>query len=199
MRQRGFTLIELLMVTAIIGVVSSGFILAISDDRANEVELREASVSEIVRAVRYARDESIRTAVPHGVRFEIYPEGDAEIPISVFRVEGSAEVPAMIQLAGIDHPLWGTPYEIRPCCKLKTVSTWPTVEPLNVAFGSDGVPLQLPSLSPYARLDECQKMGVAIAIGTQVGQEPADWIVVDPVTGRVSVYLHHETLEWCSA
>lgn len=62
----GYTLVELLITVTIIAVIAAIAVPAFSP--ANEKELEQVA-AEFAAAMRFARNESIRTAKPHGFRF----------------------------------------------------------------------------------------------------------------------------------
>ncbi len=64
--QAGYTLIELILVVAILALAAA--VAFPSGDAATEARARLAA-AEFAAAIRFARDESIRTGKPHGFRF----------------------------------------------------------------------------------------------------------------------------------
>lgn len=64
MSNRGFTLIELLMVVGILGIIALVVIPALQP---YDEENLDVAAQEVAAAIRFARDEAIRTGTLHGV------------------------------------------------------------------------------------------------------------------------------------
>ncbi len=62
--QRGFTLLEMLVVMFILGVIASVVLPEFSSRNSYKLEIASR---ELVNAIRFAREESIRTGNPHGI------------------------------------------------------------------------------------------------------------------------------------
>jgi len=78
-RQRGLTLAELIAVTLVLAITASAAVMngaSVDDGRV------QAAAAGVARAARFARDESLRTGVPHGVEFDA-----AANRVRVFRVD----------------------------------------------------------------------------------------------------------------
>lgn len=63
---QGFSLLELLIVITILGIVA---LVAIPYLVPTDTKKLEIAANEVVMALRYAKSQAIRTAKPHGVRF----------------------------------------------------------------------------------------------------------------------------------
>lgn len=64
----GFTLTEILIVVALLGIIAAVVVPGFSSNDKNIVNIAS---NEVVQAIRYARNESIRTNISYGVSFDI--------------------------------------------------------------------------------------------------------------------------------
>ena len=64
----GFTLPEILIVVFLIGIIAS---VVVPNFSSSDSKALDVSTNEVVQAIRYARNEAIRTNISHGVSFDI--------------------------------------------------------------------------------------------------------------------------------
>lgn len=92
---RGYSLTELLLVVAVIAVVAVVAVPSFTDIQVRRLQI---AASEVESALRFARHESIRTGIPHGVR---KPGGSNGF--SVFRMDIDQDPP--VEVHDVPHPL----------------------------------------------------------------------------------------------
>lgn len=92
---RGFSVTELLLVVAVIAVIAAMAVPSFTDIHVRRLE---AASSEVANALRHARNESIRTAIPHGVR-----KLSGQNVISVFRLDTGPNPP--VEVFDVSHPV----------------------------------------------------------------------------------------------
>ncbi len=80
-RQGGLTLIELVVVISVIAIIAAIAYPALPKDDSQELDMAAA---EFAAAIRFARNESMRTGEPHGFRFLVN-----QYRIRVFRADTS--------------------------------------------------------------------------------------------------------------
>ena len=95
LRQRGVTLVEMAVAVAVIGFVAS---VAVLNTGVSDVARVEAAQSLVARAVRFARDEALRTRQPYGVALT-----DGARQIRVFRVDPGVD--ASVAIFDVRDPL----------------------------------------------------------------------------------------------
>lgn len=99
--QQGLTLLELTAVVAVLGITALVVIPNLSSTNPQKLELAAQTVAE---AIRFARDESIRTATPYGI---VWP---TEKRIRVYRGDTDTNPPTPIY--DVYHPVSKQLYEI---------------------------------------------------------------------------------------
>lgn len=100
--ERGFNLVELLIVISILGIVAS---VAIPDLSTANVEKLKLATEEFSQAIRFARNEAIRTGEPHGFN----PQSGAK-RIRVFRADTSTSPWSSVY--DVYHPISKKLYDI---------------------------------------------------------------------------------------
>jgi prepilin-type N-terminal cleavage/methylation domain-containing protein len=91
----GFTIAEVLVVVIIIGVVA---VTALPTFSSRDTARLDLAAEEFADAIRFARSESIRTGVPHGVRVNEVQEF-----LKVFRLDMAPDPP--VKLFDVYHPV----------------------------------------------------------------------------------------------
>jgi Tfp pilus assembly protein FimT len=124
------------MVTLVVGMVA---VIALPAGT-NSLEARiDAAAGEVAAAVRFARDESIRTGVAHGVR-----QQTGSNQVQVFRIDGAG-----VLIFDIYQPvakqLWDIQFDTSPNYHgvvIDRTTDWRAVcnEGGNIAFRGDGTP-----------------------------------------------------------
>ncbi len=175
-QQGGYTLIEISLVLAIVGIVTA---VAIPSFNNNDPHKLEIAAEEIARAINFAREESRRTGISHGV--ETFASSEQ---LRVFRL------PSLFPVFDIRHPLNKKLYKIQ----LKTdpfvagvdmVSASFNYEssissPNYLRFNSQGMPIFTIPFNPtnFMLIDAT----ITLAYDNQ-----QKVISVAPMTGRVTV------------
>ena len=167
----GFTLIEALMTMFVIGLIAAIVLPATNDNRINRVD---AAAAEVAAAIRFARDESIRTGTPHGVRHQ----GGAN-RFRVFRLDGTG-TPVYDVYHPIVKQLWDLEFDASPHYAGISISRsvdWRGTCNVggNIAFRSDGTPF---CTDPITTLLDTGELTLEIA------EDDRD-VMVDGFTGRV--------------
>lgn len=101
--QTGYTLVELLIVISVLALIAAVTAPAFTVD--NEMHLQRAT-AEVVRALRFAQSEAIRSGKPYGV---IANTGDQSI--KVYRLDNSVNPPVVYY--DVRDPLTKQLYDIR--------------------------------------------------------------------------------------
>ena len=100
--ERGLSLTELLVVVAILGVVAA----VVVPSSATRVERPlDLAAQEVAEAFRFARNESLRLAAPHGVS-----EDTAAMSIRVFSLDEGVSPPSPV--FDVYHPVRKQPYDV---------------------------------------------------------------------------------------
>ncbi|MBT8132588.1 MAG: prepilin-type N-terminal cleavage/methylation domain-containing protein, partial [Gammaproteobacteria bacterium] len=92
---RGFSLSELLLVVSVIAIIAAIAVPSFSTVNTNRLE---TATSELLMAARFARSESRRTGVPHGLR-----KLDGNDVIAVFKMDMSQAPP--VETFDVHHPV----------------------------------------------------------------------------------------------
>lgn len=136
-RTHGFTLIELAMVALLLGLIAA---IALPTGPNADVAMIDSAAYEVAAAVRYARDESIRTGVSHGVR-----QQSGANRFRVFRIDGTGTV-----IFDVYHPvskqLWDIGFNTSPYFRnvvIERTNDWRATCNINgnIAFRSEGTPI----------------------------------------------------------
>ena len=135
-RKTGFTLIEVVAVTLVIGLIAA----VVLPNGNNNVEARvDAAAADVAAAVRFARDESIRTGEPYGVR-----QQNSANRFRVFRIDGGGTL-----IFDVYHPtskqLWDFQFDDAPAypgVDIARSMSWRggCNKDGNIAFRGDGTP-----------------------------------------------------------
>lgn len=96
---RGFTIVEVVMVVLIVALAASIALPAGNNDTAVRLE---SAAAEVAAAVRFARDEAIRTGVAHGVE-----QQTASNQLRLYRLDGGGT-----PLFDVHHPVTRQPWHI---------------------------------------------------------------------------------------
>lgn len=112
--EHGYSIAELLLAIAVIAVVAAAATPSLSDVHVRRLD---AASAVVVDALRFARQESIRTGVAHGVRAD-----SAESRLLVFRMDTTAN-PA-VEAYDVVHPVSReTQYEVDLDDRRRTAAT----------------------------------------------------------------------------
>ncbi len=98
----GFTLLEMLLVVVIIAITAS---VALPDFSLGQHYKLETATRDLAQAVRFAREEAIRTKKSHGVNYE-----SAQGLIKVYRLDTSTVPPTPV--FDVYHPIDKTLYTL---------------------------------------------------------------------------------------
>jgi prepilin-type N-terminal cleavage/methylation domain-containing protein len=168
----GFTLIEFAMVALLIGLIAT--MVLPSGNYSAQADL-DAAAQEVAAALRFARDESMRSGAIHGVRQET--SGNS---LRVFRIDNSGTL-----IYDVYHPvsrqLWDIQFNLSPHFRdvvIDQAHTWRAAcsEDANIAFSKDGTPV---CTDPALVLLEQGNMILASGNLQRV-------VTIDGFTGRVS-------------
>ena len=102
-RNRGYSLAELLIVVSLLSLIAA---IAVPSSQSNNEKSLEFAADEFAAAMRFARTESIRTALPHGFRQE-----SGAKRIRVFRLDTGTSPPTLIY--DVYHPISKQLYDIQ--------------------------------------------------------------------------------------
>lgn len=181
LRHRGLTLIELLFVVAFLALLAATT-LPVLLGTSHPTQARQGA-ERIAAALRFARDESLRTALPHGLAFSAGTDADS---LKVFMLDTSTIPPT--PLYTVLHPLSRQPYAET----LGAGSPFPAARvgatPVITASGTtgqlhlsaDGAPAILQGSSPL-RLS-----GASVRIRVNAG-EHSQSVLIATETGRVTL------------
>ena len=167
----GFTLIEVAMVALIVGLAAA---LAMPTGTNTDVTRVEAAAAEVAAAVRFARDESMRTGDSYGMRHQ-----GSQNRFRVFRLDGTG-TPIYDVYHPIAKQLWDIDFDVAPrfhgLVSTRTMS-WRSTCNINgnIAFRSDGTPYCTDPITTL--LDQ----GVVTLTFDNVSRD----VTVDGFTGRV--------------
>ena len=172
-RVSGFTLIEFAMVALLVGLIAT--IVVPSGNNSTEKNV-DAAAAEVSAAVRFARDESIRTGVVYGVN-----QPSDENRLRVFRVDGVG-TPVFDVYHPVSKQLWDLQFDIGPHFRkvdINLTSVWRGTcnTDGNIAFRTDGTPMCTDPTS--ALLEQGSLMLSSEGVQRAVS--------VDGFTGRVSL------------
>lgn len=172
---KGFSLAELLVVIVIVGIVASVAIPTFSSNNHKKVDV---ATNEVVQALRFSRNEAIRTGKHHGVRIT-----SDQARVQVFWLDLSTATPT--ERLTVYDPLSKQIYE-------RNINTLPVsagvlasadflyavagVPEWAVAFNSRGEPMAASDLKPLISGD------VVLNLNSS-----SKTITVAPLTGRVTV------------
>lgn len=101
--QRGFSLVELSIVVVLLGMVAAIAMPSLSTSEEYRLALAQSDVAD---AVRFARDESRRTGIVHGVS-----ASNANNRVRVFRLDEGQNPNARI--FDVYHPVWKQIYTVK--------------------------------------------------------------------------------------
>lgn len=175
MRQRGVTLAEMLATVAVIALVAG---LALPDSRPASSFAADAAAGEIVRAVRFAQREAVRTGAWHTAQFDVATQTLRVYRLSSAGVEDSSAVL---------HPVDKAKYELRLGDMAGTIGRLATVEikfktrPMGntISFRPDGYPA---SINPAdLSVDLLESDGKVVVAHGSVQRQ----VTIARVTGRV--------------
>lgn len=173
--ERGFSLLELLVVMLILGIIASVVVPQLSSSDSYKLEIASR---ELANALRFAREEAIRTGTPHGVDYTA-----ATKLLQVYRLDTSATHqydvyhPVDKQLLWLDYSATGEQAPVQ----LDTVTLLYGGSASNrtyISFDEYGTPRYLNG-PIYEMLDN------ATFVISDAGQTST--INVSPMTGRVTV------------
>ncbi len=100
--QRGASLLEITLVVAILGIIAAVMIPNLPSPTEHEIDL---AATEVAEAVRFARNEAIRTGIPHGFRTTT-----SEQRIQIFWADTNTTPPTPVY--DVYHPVEKTLYDV---------------------------------------------------------------------------------------
>lgn len=119
-RQRGVSLIELMVVITILGIVAAVTVPTLFSGDSKKLDVAAESVAE---AIRFARAEAVRTAIPHGV----------DVSASNERIRVYSK-PSLLPTYDVYHPVDKKLYDIQFAKQPQMAG----VDLVSVAFQFDG-------------------------------------------------------------
>ncbi|MCM8855467.1 MAG: prepilin-type N-terminal cleavage/methylation domain-containing protein [Candidatus Thiodiazotropha sp.] len=173
--QQGLTLLELTAVVAVLGITALVVIPNLLSTDPHKLELAAQTVAE---AIRFARDESIRTATPYGI---IWP---TEKRVRVYRADMDTNPPAPIY--DVYHPISKQLYDIdlekHPFTRVDRVMSNSNYQgtcsnPMNTLFDDSGTAY---CWNPSSVI--CLQGSMTLTLGEHVRR-----VDLDGMTGRVTV------------
>jgi type IV fimbrial biogenesis protein FimT len=177
MRQRGITLVEMMVTVAVIALVA---VIAMPTAGPTRSFAADAAAGEVVRAIRFAQREAIRTSAWHAVRFDLPSQS-----LQVYRIT-SAGLQDNANL--VFHPVDKARYTIRfgdmpgAIGQLATVEFKYRTRPVTnfISFRPDGAPA---SINPADQgVDTLEQDGKVVIVQGTVQRT----VAVARVTGRVT-------------
>jgi len=176
LRQRGVTLAEMLATVAVISLVAT---IAIPSAAPASSFAADAAAGEVVRAVRFAQREALRTGLWHAAQFDVATQS-----LKVYRV-----TPAGLEdSTPVLHPVDKSKYEVRLASTAGAAGLLATVDikyksrtvTNYISFGPDGVPA---SINPAdLGVDPLERDGKIVIAHGGVQRE----VAVARVTGRAA-------------
>lgn len=171
MQSRGYTLTELLVVVSLIALAATVAIPSLEPIERTKLDLVSTHVSE---ALRFARSESMRTGVPHGLA-----QDDGNLRTRVYRIDGGAQTFDVYH--PIDKQIHDKRYGLPPYSYSGTMATSITFrgtcnDPAALQFDANG--------SAWCR-DPANVFVEGATVSLTAGGETA-LINLDGLTGRVT-------------
>jgi prepilin-type N-terminal cleavage/methylation domain-containing protein len=172
---KGFTVTELLIVVLVLGIAA---LVAIPDFSSNPHKL-DLTAAEVAEAVRFARSESVRTGVPHGV----FTQG-ADNRIRVFRADTGTTPPTPVYDVRnpIDKKLYDIDFDTHPFAAGVDISGTASFQGTcnderYVVFDATGAPRCLDPMTVILRASD---KTLASSVSTRV-------VTIHGFTGRVTI------------
>lgn len=130
-RQAGFSFVELIIAVALLAVVAAAAIPAFSPVSEKTLDI---AANEVAAAIRFARSESLRTGVSHGVNFQTFSQR-----VRVYWLDQSGSFPPLKYEVNhpIDHKLYDFDFDTDP------VFSDVTIENAAFYYGNSSLPTQL--------------------------------------------------------
>lgn len=169
LRPAGYTLAEMLVTVAVLALVAA---IAVPSAAPPSAFAADAGAGEVVRAVRFAQREAVRTGAWHAVRFNVAAQS-----LEVYRLTTNGEQAVL-------HPVEKTKYEIRFGANGQLASAefkYKTRPVTNyISFRPDGAPANFNAGTPAGDLLELN--GKVVVAQGKVQRS----VSVARVTGRVA-------------
>lgn len=184
---RGVSLVELLVVVGILAIIGS--VALVPAPPVTGIRL-DAAAREVAAALRFAQTEARRTGIYHGVDFSVDAATGAR-RVRLFRTNGtSPPTPAY----DVRHPLDKHLYDVSLAAGTQTAGVnvvsaafyyQSAVDTLSrdwLAYDASGMPAYYPDPVVYTAISQTPTIS---AVTLAAGESRR--VLVDPVTGRVSI------------
>ena len=174
--QRGYTLLELVIVISVLALIAA---IAVPASQPGDEQGLDYAADEVAAAMRFARTESMRTAIPHGFNQE-----SSAKRIRVFRLDMGTSPPT--RFYDVYHPISKQLYDIQldldPFGSVESIARTAVFRGTcnlqgNVYFDASGVPW---CADPETVLLETFELDMRLGVDERT-------VSVDAVTGRTTV------------
>ena len=178
MSNRGITLLELLLVVAILGIV---VLIAMPAVRPYNERQLDAVAQEVAAAIRFARDETLRTGTSYGVNINVNSQR-----LRIYRLDTSGSPPTLIY--DVRNPLDKKLYDLQ-------FATDPLLSGVNVTalsfyYRGNATPFDFVEFDVWGT-PKYNDLGTTRLLSNgeiKLGSGDAERIIkVTPMTGRVKV------------
>lgn len=177
LKEKGFTLTEILIVVVIMGVIAA---VAIPTFSSNDSKKVDVATNEVVQALRYARNEAIRSGKPYGVVVDFPGQ---RIRLFWLDTSGAFPVPSFTVRHPIDKKLYDLVFD---------TDAYPArLGNLDIKYKDVASAINIIGFSPYTGIPGYNDLGIVrmletATINVSYRSETRN-IKVASMTGRVTV------------